>query len=86
MATEVLGQTDPNGKIVAADALHTVTATAEFICDHGGEFMLPAKENRKTLFDALPWEQVQVAHAECSIGTNPQPDLADPHAAQIGGS
>src|SRR5262249_56179743 len=36
MASEVLGQVDLNGTIVTADALHTVTATAEFICDHGG--------------------------------------------------
>jgi predicted transposase YbfD/YdcC len=34
------------GKLVTADALHTVSATAEFICDHGGEFVLPVKENR----------------------------------------
>src|SRR5260370_37876232 len=37
MATEVLGQIDLHGTIVTADALHTVKATAEFICDHGGE-------------------------------------------------
>ena len=53
MATVVLGQIDLNGKLVTADALHTVKATAEFIRERGGEFVLPVKENRKTLFDAL---------------------------------
>jgi hypothetical protein len=53
MATHVLGQVDLNGKIVTADALHTVKATAEFIHDNGGEFVLPVKENRPALFDAL---------------------------------
>jgi len=47
------GQVDLNGKIVTADALHTVKATAEFICEAGGEFVLPVKENRQALFDAL---------------------------------
>jgi predicted transposase YbfD/YdcC len=71
MATEVLGHIDLNNKIVTADALHTVKATAEFICDHGGEFVLPVKENRKALFDALdalPWDQVPVAHSATDRG------------------
>ncbi|MGH3406376.1 MAG: transposase [Streptosporangiaceae bacterium] len=58
MAAVVLGQIDLNGKIVTADALHTVKATANHIREHGGEFVLPVKENRRTLFDALdalPW-------------------------------
>ena len=61
MAAVVLGQIDLNGKIVTADALHTVKATANYIHDHGGEFVLPVKENRRALFDALdalPWGQV----------------------------
>jgi len=53
MATQVLGQVDLNGKIVTADALHTEKATAEFICEAGGEFVLPVKKNRQALFDAL---------------------------------
>jgi hypothetical protein len=53
MATRVLGQIDLTGKVVTADALHTVKATAEFICDNGGEFVLPVKENRQALFNAL---------------------------------
>jgi predicted transposase YbfD/YdcC len=68
---QVLGQINLNGKIVTADALHTVKATAEFICDHGGEFVLPVKENRQALFDALdalPWHQVSVAHSATDRG------------------
>ena len=65
MATVVLGQTGLNSKIVTADALHTVKATADHIHEHGGEFVLPVKENRRALFDALdtlPWGQVPIAH------------------------
>jgi hypothetical protein len=40
MATAVLGQIDLKGKLVTADALHTVKATAEFIHEAGGEFIL----------------------------------------------
>ena len=53
MATAVLGQIDLKDTVVTADALHTVKATAGFICEGGGEFALPVKENRKALFDAL---------------------------------
>jgi len=35
MAARVLGQVNLNVKIVTADALHTVTATAEFSCGQG---------------------------------------------------
>jgi predicted transposase YbfD/YdcC len=71
MAKVVLGQIDLNGKLVTADALHTVKATAEFICEAGGEFVLPVKENRKALFDALdglPWHQVPIAHSATDRG------------------
>ena len=71
MATAVLGQIDLKDKVVTADALHTVKATAEFICEGGGEFALPVKENRKALFDALdalPWHQVAVAHSATDRG------------------
>jgi predicted transposase YbfD/YdcC len=97
MATQVLGQIDLHGKIVTADALHTVKATAEFICDHGGEFVLPVKENRKALFDALdalPWHQAPVAHQATDRGHGrittrtiqvmPAPeDLPFPHVSQV---
>jgi len=76
MATQVLGQIDLNGTIVTADALHTVKATAEFIHDNGGEFVLPVKENRPALFDALdalPWDQVPVAHTATDRGHGGSP-------------
>ena len=97
MATAVLGQIDLNGAVVTADALHTVKATAEFICEHGGEFVLPVKENRQALFDALdalPWDQVPVAHTGTDRGHGrvttrtiqvmPAPeDLPFPHVSQV---
>src|SRR5262249_30733538 len=97
MTSEVLGQVDLNGTIVTADALHTVTATAEFICDHGGEVVLPAKEIRQALFDALdalPWDQVPVAHTQTekshgrvttrTIQVMPAPEnLPFPHVSQV---
>jgi DDE_Tnp_1-associated len=51
MAAMVLGQIDLTGKIVTAGALHTVKATARHIHEHGGQFVLPVKENRQALFD-----------------------------------
>src|SRR6266567_406872 len=97
MATVVLGQIDLNGKIVTADALHTVRATANHIHEHGGEFVLPVKENRRTLFDALdalPWSQVPIActatgkgHGRITTRTIqvlPAPeDLPFPHVSQV---
>ena len=97
MAKAVLGQIDLNGKLVTADALHTVKATAEFIRAGGGEFVLPVKENRKALFDALdalPWHQVPVAHSATDRGHGrittrtiqvlPAPeDLPFPHVSQV---
>jgi predicted transposase YbfD/YdcC len=97
MAKEVLGQIDLHGKLVSADALHTVKATAEFICEAGGEFVLPVKENRQALFDALdalPWDQVPIAHAAADRGHGrittrtiqllPAPeDLPFPHVSQV---
>jgi predicted transposase YbfD/YdcC len=97
MATEVPGQIDLEGKVVTADALHTVKATAEFICEHGGEFVLPVKENRKALFDALnglPWQEVPIAHSATDRGHGrittrtiqvlPAPeDLPFPHVSQV---
>ena len=76
MATRVLGQVDLNGKVVTADALHTVKATAEFICDHGGEFVLPVKENRQVLFnalDALPWDRCRSRTPKQTAGTAGSP-------------
>jgi predicted transposase YbfD/YdcC len=97
MATVVLGQIDLHGTVVTADALHTAKATAEFIHQGGGEFVLPVKENRKTLFDALdalPWHQVPIAHTATDRGHGrittrtiqvlPAPeDLPFPHVSQV---
>ena len=97
MAAVVLGQIDLDGKIVTADALHTVKATANHIHEHGGEFVLPVKENRRALFDALdalPWGQVPIAHTATDRGHGrittrtiqvlPAPDdLPFPHVSQV---
>ena len=97
MAAVVLDQIDLNNKIVTADALHTVKATANHIHENGGEFVLPVKENRRALFDALdalPWAQVPVAHTATDKGHGrittrtiqvlPAPDdLPFPHVSQV---
>ncbi|MGH3869010.1 MAG: ISAs1 family transposase [Pseudonocardiaceae bacterium] len=68
MAADVLGQIDLNGKIVTADAVHTVKATAEHIHERGGQFVLPVKENRRALFDALAWKEAPIAHCGTDKG------------------
>jgi predicted transposase YbfD/YdcC len=71
MAAVVLDRIDLHDKIVTADALHTVKATANHIHERGGQFVLPVKENRRALFDALdalPWAQVPVAHTATDTG------------------
>ena len=97
MAAVVLGQIDLTGKIVTADALHTVKATANHIHEHAGEFVFPVKENRQALFDALnalPWARVPVActatdkgHGRITTRTIqvlPAPgDLPFPHVSQV---
>lgn len=97
MAKVVLAQVDLNRKVVTADALHTVKATANYIHDHGGEFVFPVKENRRRLFDAvnaLPWEKAPIAHAATDKGHGrittrtiqvlPAPnDLPFPHVSRV---
>jgi Transposase DDE domain len=94
VAKVVLGQLDLHGKVVTADALHTVKATARLIHEGGGEFVLPVKENRRSLFDALPWKAVPVAHAATGRGHGrittrtiqvlPAPEgLPFPHVSQV---
>jgi predicted transposase YbfD/YdcC len=97
VATRVLDQIDLEGKIVTADALHTVKATADRIHERGGEFVLPVKENRRALsgaLDALPWDQVPVAHTATDKGHGrittrtiqvlPAPgNLPFPHVSQV---
>jgi predicted transposase YbfD/YdcC len=97
VAAVVLGQLDLHGKVVTADALHTVKATARLIHEGGGEFVFPVKENRRSLFDAidaLPWKDVPVAHAATDKGHGrittrtiqvlPAPEgLPFPHVSQV---
>ena len=97
MATVVLDQIDLNNKIITADALHTVKATTRHIHEHGGEFVLPVKENRRALsgaLDALPWGQVPVARTATDKGHGrittrtiqvlPAPeDLPFPYVSQV---
>jgi predicted transposase YbfD/YdcC len=97
MAKVVLAQVDLNGKVVTADALHTVKATANYIHQHGGEFIFPVKENRRALFDAvnaLAWENVPIAHTATDKGHGrittrtiqvlPAPEnLPFPHVSQV---
>jgi predicted transposase YbfD/YdcC len=71
MAATVLNGIDLEGKIVTADALHTVKATAHLIHEARGHFVLPVKENRKTLFnavDTLPWTETPIAHITVDKG------------------
>lgn len=95
-ARDLLTRLDLNGTVVTADALHTVTATADTIRARGGHFVLPVKENRKALFDALdtlPWREVPITHRSTDIGHGrittrtiqvlPAPDdLPFPHVSQ----
>jgi predicted transposase YbfD/YdcC len=97
MAAVVLDQIDLEDKVVTADALHTVKATANHIRKGGGEFVFPVKENRRALFDALdalPWRQVPIAHTATDKGHGrittrtiqvlPAPaDLPFPHVSQV---
>jgi predicted transposase YbfD/YdcC len=97
IAKVVLAQVDLGNKVVTADALHTVKATANYIHVHGGEFVLPVKENRKALFDAvnaLPWDKAPIAHTATDKGHGrittrtiqvlPAPDvLPFPHVSQV---
>ena len=97
VAAVVLGQLDLHGKVVTADALHTVKATARLIREGGGEFVFPVKENRRSLFDAidvLPWKDVPIAHAATGKGHGrittrtiqvlPAPEgLPFPHVSQV---
>lgn len=97
MAQTVLDQIDLTGTLVTADALHTVKATADYIHRRGGQFVLPVKENRQTLFDALnalPWADTPIAHTSADINHGrverrtiqvlPAPeDLPFPHIHQV---
>jgi predicted transposase YbfD/YdcC len=96
-ARALLDTLDLRDVTVTADALHTVKATAELIHQQGGHFMLPVKENRAALFDALnvlPWADTPIGHESTQIGHGrttrrtirvlPAPsDLPFPHVSQV---
>ena len=96
-ARDMLQRLDLTGTILTADALHTVKATAQLICSRGGHFVLPVKENRAALFDALdalPWPTVPITHSSTEAGHGrittrtiqvlpAPPDLPFPHVAQV---
>ncbi len=71
MATTVLDRVDLADTVFTADALHTVKATATYVHDRGGHFVLPVKENRRALYDvcnALPWAATPIAHTHTDTG------------------
>jgi predicted transposase YbfD/YdcC len=96
-ARDILSALDLDGKTVTADALHTVKATAQLIHRRGGQFVLPVKENRQALFDALdalPWKQIPISHCTVHKGHGritkrtiqvapTPPDLPFPHVNQV---
>jgi predicted transposase YbfD/YdcC len=96
-AQDILGAIELEGKTVTADALHTVKATAHLIHRRGGQFVLPVKQNRQALFDALdalPWQQVPISHSTVHKGHGritrrtiqvapAPPDLPFPHVNQV---
>jgi predicted transposase YbfD/YdcC len=96
-ARDLLARLDLTDTVLTADALHTVKATAELIRTRGGHFVLPVKENRAALFDALdalPWTDTPIAHSSTQTGhgrittrtiqTMPAPPhLPFPHVAQV---
>lgn len=96
-ARGLLATLDLEGVTVTADALHTVKATAELICRRGGQFVLPVKQNRRALFDALdamPWKNTPIAASRVDKGHGritrrtirvlpAPPDLPFPHVNQV---
>ena len=96
-AIDVLAKTDLTDTVITADALHTVKATAAYIHDHGGYYLLPVKENRQALYDAcntLPWATTPISYQHTDLGHGritrrtirvlPAPDTVTfPHAQQI---
>lgn len=96
-ARDLLKTLDIKGSTITADALHTVKATAELIHSQGGQFVLPVKENRRALFDALdalPWQDTPIADSRTDTGHGritrrtirvlpAPPDLPFPHVNQV---
>ena len=71
MIIPLLDGVDLHRAVVAADALHTQRATADYLHRRGADVILPAKDNQPGLFDALdalPWHDAPVAHATIGRG------------------
>src|SRR5450755_2398911 len=96
MIIPLLDGLDLAGTVITADSLHTQRATADYVHGRGADFVLPVKDNQPGLFDALdalPWQDVPVAHAATDRGQGrvttptiqvlPAPDnLPFPHVSQ----
>jgi predicted transposase YbfD/YdcC len=84
-----------DGVVVTADALHAQRATADYVHGRGADFAFPVKDNQPGLLDALdalPWQDVPVAHAATDRGhgrvttrtiqvLDAPPDLPFPHVS-----
>ncbi len=96
-ARALLEPLDLRDVTVTADALHTVKATAELIHQQGGHFVLPVKQNRPALFDALnalPWATTAIGYESTEVGHGRStrrtirvlpapPGLPFPHVSQV---
>lgn len=83
--------------VITADALHSQRSHAQYLHEHGAEFVLTVKQNQPTLYaalDALPWAATPIAahHIDTSHGrittrtiqTLPAPpNLPFPHVNQV---
>jgi predicted transposase YbfD/YdcC len=83
--------------VITADALHTQRSHAQYLHEHGAEFVLTVKQNQPTLYaalDALPWaatpitaRHIDTGHGRVTtrtIQTLPAPaDLPFPHVNQV---
>ncbi|WP_303119380.1 hypothetical protein [Actinomyces sp.] len=57
----MLAPHDLTAAVVTADALHTQTATAQWIISHGADYLLTVKNNQPSLrakLKALPWAEI----------------------------
>ncbi|MCI3926188.1 ISAs1 family transposase [Paenibacillus sp. TRM 82003] len=64
---DTLQDTDLNGAVITADALHTQRAHARYLYEHhGAHYLFTVKRNQPTLHDqlaALPWGRIHQQHA-----------------------
>jgi predicted transposase YbfD/YdcC len=68
MIIPLLDGLDLDGAVITAGALHCQRATADYVHGRGADFAFPVKDNQPGLFDALPWQDVPVAHAAADQG------------------